>query len=72
MIFTVVWQPSAQTTLAALWNQAQDRSALTKAADTIDAVLRVDPASQGEARSGSFRVLFEPPLAVHFQVIEMD
>jgi hypothetical protein len=72
MIFTVIWQPSAESMLAHLWNQAQDRAAVAKAADAIDAMLRIDPSSLGESRSEEFRVLFVPPLAVHFQVSEMD
>jgi hypothetical protein len=72
MIYTVVWQHRAQTMLAQLWNQAADRAAIAKAADAIDGLLRVDAPSRGEARSGRFRVLFEPPLAVHFQVDELD
>jgi hypothetical protein len=59
MIYTVVWQRHAQMMLADLWNQAADRAVVAKAADAIDALLRVDASSRGEAR-------------VHFQVDELD
>jgi hypothetical protein len=72
MIYTVVWQPTAEAALATLWNQAFDRAAVAKAADTIDAFLRHDPLSRGESRSKNFRILFVAPLAVHFEVVEKD
>jgi len=43
MIFTVVWRPEAERALADLWNRAEDRQAITDAADTIDALLRTGP-----------------------------
>jgi hypothetical protein len=61
MIYTVIWQPSAEAALATLWNDALDRAAVTSAADTIDALLRQNPSSRGESRSGNFRVLFVAP-----------
>jgi hypothetical protein len=72
MKYTVVWKPSAEAMLAHLWNTATDRHAVTRAANQIDLWLQRDPLSQGESRSGSVRVLVVPPLAVHFQVLELD
>jgi hypothetical protein len=72
MNFTVVYKPSAEAMLAHLWNTASDRGAVARSANHIDALLRRDPLSQGESRSGDVRVLFVPPLAVHFKVREPD
>ncbi len=43
MKFTVVWLPTAESLLADLWNNAQDRQAVTDAANTIDRLLGNDP-----------------------------
>ncbi len=72
MRFTVVWVMFAQNELARIWNNASDRAAVTAAANRIDLLLQRDPASKGESRGGSTRVLFETPLAVTFRVSELD
>jgi hypothetical protein len=72
MIYTVLWRPLAEQQLAQLWNNASDRKAITSAADTIDSLLRRDPQSKGESRSGMTRVLFVEPLLVLFDVVQPD
>jgi hypothetical protein len=72
MNFTAVYKPSAEAMLAHLRNTASDRDAVTRAANHIDALLRRDPLAQGESRSGNVRVLFIPPLGVHFKVRAQD
>jgi hypothetical protein len=68
MICTVVWDPDAENELADLWVHSPVQRAITDAANRIDALLRVDPHLQGTNLSGSRRILFEPPLAVIFEV----
>lgn len=72
MSYTVVWEPVAQNDLADIWVNAPDRAAVSAASNTIDAILRIDPYSNSESRSGATRVLFVPPLAVAFDVSEPD
>jgi hypothetical protein len=72
MKYTVVWKPDAEDDLARLWNSAPDRGAVAWAADQIDAQLKHDPETQGESRAGGVRILFVPPLAVHFRVSPDD
>lgn len=72
MIFTVLWKPLAEEELASIWIDAQDRQTISTAANEIDRLLRVDPQSQGESRSGSQRVLIIEPLVVAFEVEEDD
>jgi plasmid stabilization system protein ParE len=72
MKFTVVWKPSAQAMLAHLWSTASDRSAVARAADAIDVLLRRNPLDVGEERSENKRILIVPPLAVHYRVLEAD
>jgi hypothetical protein len=47
---------------------AADRQAVTDAANQIDAQLEADPYSTSEGRWGATRVMFEPPLAILFEV----
>jgi hypothetical protein len=72
MNYTVTWRPSAEQQLAQLWLNAPDRAAVTAAASRIETLLRTHPGLRGESRSGGTRVLFEPPLAVLFQVRDQD
>ena len=72
MKYTVLWKPSAEAALATLWAAAPDRSAVSAAANRIDAILQIDPETRGESRSGSIRILVVPPLAVTFEVQEPD
>ena len=73
MTYTVVWKPDAGDELARLWTDtATLRKSIAEAADTIDRLLKSDPLSQGESRSGSVRVLFIDPLGVFFHVDDDD
>jgi hypothetical protein len=72
MNYTVLWRPLAEQQLAQLWMSAADRNEVALAANAIDALLRRDPQSRGESRSGSTRILFVPPLTALFVVNEPD
>ena len=69
---TVVWQPEASRRLATIWTQAADRSAIAKAAHVIDKALGAAPQEAGESREEGFRVRFERPLGVVFEVSPQD
>jgi len=68
MSWTVEWLPSVEQDVADLWNRGPDRAAITAAANAIDAALERDPLARGESRGGATRIMFEPPLAVLFDV----
>jgi hypothetical protein len=68
MKFTVLWTASAQSRLAAIWLQASDRAAVTKAARAIDVALRLDAQHLGESRAGRRRIAHETPLGAIFSV----
>jgi hypothetical protein len=72
MTFTVTYKPSAEQELAEAWINAPNRQAVTDAANRIDRLLRLDPHNQGESRDGDTRLLFERPLAVHFEIHDED
>ncbi len=72
MIFTVVWSPKAERTLAGLWNDAADRQELTDAANAIDLLLRTAPLEVGESRVVNIRILTVRPLSVYYDVREAD
>ena len=61
MRYTVLWSPDAENDLAAIWLDANDRTAVTAAGDQIDAFLHQDAHLQGESRHGRLRILFIPP-----------
>jgi hypothetical protein len=72
MRYTVIWTPTALNVLAAIWNQAEDRNAVTAASNEMDRVLAAAPREQGESRKGNVRVMFANPLGVEYEVIEDD
>jgi hypothetical protein len=73
MTYTVVWKPSHESQLAAIWNAAGgDRSEVSSAANAIDTLLRINPETRGESRDGATRILVVPPLAVTFEVRPAD
>jgi hypothetical protein len=72
MKYTVVWTPSAEQDLAAVWLNAANRNAVTSAAHTIDGLLGQDPETRGTLRFDSVRTLLVPPLGVDFEVVEPD
>jgi len=72
MTFTVVWKPSAERCLAEIWTEATNRQAVTKAADSIDSLLRDNPLQAGESRDLNTRILTVAPLWVYFDVHEED
>ncbi|HJT75706.1 MAG TPA: hypothetical protein VJ739_00740 [Gemmataceae bacterium] len=72
MRWTVTWVPAAQNALADIWNNAPDRADVTAAANRMDANLRRDPYAHSESRSGTARVMLQPPLGVSFDVSDAD
>ena len=66
MNYTVVWKPEAERRLTELWMEANDRSAVTSAADRIDRELRQGAHLKGEGREGDTRVLLIHPMGVYF------
>ena len=72
MRYTVIWMPVALNHLAAIWNEAEDRNAVSAASNEIDRLLAVSPRGQGESRQGTVRVMFASPLGAEYEVIEDD
>lgn len=68
MNLPVVWSGPALEQLAALWDQAADRAAITAASDRLDNQLRSDPFGAGESREFRVRIVFDPPLAALYQL----
>ena len=58
--------------LAIIWINAPDREAVTRTAKEIDELLRRDPQAVGESRGANFRILFDAPLSVQYEFIELD
>jgi hypothetical protein len=72
MKYTVVWKPAAENELAAIWNTASDRAAVTAAADAIEKSLRIDPVLRGETNTATTRVMIESPLLVKYKIFDDD
>ncbi len=72
MNFTVIWSPAAIRDLAAVWIQAADQPAVTRASEEIDRMLGRDPQYVGESRPGNERVAYADPLGVRFEVVVDD
>lgn len=69
MIYTVAWTSTAEDALAAIWNDASDRSEVSEAADRIDSILRRDPDLRVRGLSEGLYALVQEPLAV---LVEID
>ena len=69
---TVLWVPSAEQELVAIWLEHGDRDRVTAAADEIDRRLRRDPENQGESREEGLRILLVAPLGVDFEIRAED
>ena len=63
MKYTVVCSVAADGELAAIWIAAEDRKAVSDAANDIDKGLTESPFDHGESREGLLRILFVAPLA---------
>ncbi len=72
MTYTVLWTPTAEEGLAAIWLRSGERRQIALAAHVIDAALREDAHVQGESRAGKVRILFAPPLGAKFEVLVED
>ncbi len=70
--YTVLWTPTAEQELAAIWMDAPDRGAVTSAASSIDALLAENADRQGESRHGNVRIMFAAPLGIEFDLLEED
>jgi hypothetical protein len=73
MSYRVEWTPDTENDLAALWNAATDRGAVTAATAWLDARLARDPIHLGQPWGSSVhRVAVRDPIGVEFEVIEDD
>lgn len=70
--YTVVWSPEAEARLAEIWMNFPDHQAIADAANAMDRLLAVDPATHGSPLSEGLRSLDVPPLHVLFFIQEDD
>ena len=73
--WTVIWKRSlVERKVAEFVAEAIEKgyavAEITNAMDQIDRVLSLNPASAGESRSGSDRVLIQKPLVITFEIHE--
>ena len=61
-MYAVDWRPNALAGLAAIWTVAQDRAAVSAAADTIDRLLETNPFVHGIPVCEGLYAIEVPPL----------
>jgi hypothetical protein len=73
-MFEVQWRPEAQNDLAEVWMAADSpgRQAITAAVRRIDELLQSDPLDTGEGREETYRIHFQAPLVVIFQLFPAE
>lgn len=69
-MFALIWTNRALTALADLYTSAtvEERERIAAGVDALNARLRNDPLTEGESRTGNFRVAFPVLLLVVFHV----
>lgn len=58
--------------ITTIWNDAQNKTQVTKAAHQLEESLKRNPMSLGESRGGLRRMAFEKPLCIIFELIPDD
>ena len=73
-MFEVQWRPEAQNDLADVWTRADSpgRQAISAAVRRIDELLERDSLGTGEEREENYRIHFQSPLVVIFQVFQTE
>ena len=66
----VIWIPTAEQKLAAIWVQSPDRQAIADAANEMDRQLELDPETVGESRPNGRRILHCKPLGITYRVLQ--
>ena len=69
MNWHVNWLPDTTQELAAVWLNAPDRNAVTRAAHLIDVQLQNDPENTGQPYTNGRRTLLVVPLGVVYRVL---
>jgi hypothetical protein len=73
MNYRVEWTVEAENDLAALWNAATDRNAITAASDWLERHLTRDPLNFGQPWVSSVhRIAVRDLIGIEFEVIEDD
>jgi len=67
-MFAVLWKKDAELELAELWLRSKNRAAVTRSIHQIEELLRRDPISVGESRSGKDRIVFDGSVGVSYRV----
>ena len=73
-MFEVDWRPEALNDMTEVWLEADGpgRQAIAAAVRRIDDLLERDPLDTGEESEGDYRIHFQSPLVVIFQVFEAE
>ncbi|MGL4552266.1 MAG: hypothetical protein ACRC33_13895 [Gemmataceae bacterium] len=72
MTWVILWVPEARSQLAAIWNTATDRQAVTDSDLRIHAELGQDPDAKGIPFKRNRRLYYDDPLAVMYSAYPGD
>jgi hypothetical protein len=72
MKWTVVYQPSANSDLAEIWIESDNRQAVSDAADAVEIELTRRLMEVGESRESNMRLIIQSPLLMFYDVIPDD
>lgn len=72
MKWVVIWLPEARSQLAAIWNTAADRQAVTDSDLRIQAELSHNPDVKGIPFKRNRRLFYDDPLAVMYSTYPGD
>lgn len=70
MTYRVFWAPHAEARLEIILQDEETQARCAAAAREIDRRLAADPLSFGESRYDDFRIAFELPLGVDYEVLQ--
>jgi hypothetical protein len=69
--YTVVWSETAILQLAAIYNAASDRNAVSAAQHQIDRSLRINPPTNADPDTGQCTIDVQP-LRATYEVVDLD
>lgn len=70
MTYRVFWAPHAESLLEIILRDEEAQARYAAAAREIDKQLAADPISFGESRYDDFRIAFEHPLGIDYEVLQ--
>jgi hypothetical protein len=72
MHYEIIWIKDAESDLAQIWLNADNRQSILIACQNIDSALEINPLDCGESRAENRRIGFTHPLGFEFEVLARE